>query len=204
MERRRRAAEHYERARDVLPLDLITAPPRAGASAGQVAIVGAGFAGCAAAWVAKDRGFDVTIYDAVGKAGGRVRSSSKVVQGRILEEGAELIGLNHPFWIVLADMAGLALGVVTPEDEQGGGHLNSPLILDGNSYDPQAQEQLYAGMKEVFDLWVEQSAVVTQPWAPWTMPSAQTLDSQSLGQQIPPGTRPDGIAAIDRSRRNSS
>src|ERR671930_136289 len=90
VERARRAAEHYELVRSVLPLELVRASREAGASPGSVAIVGAGFAGCAAAFVADLLGFDVTVYEATGQAGGRVRSSETVVTGRILEEGAEL------------------------------------------------------------------------------------------------------------------
>ena len=61
-----------------------------------------------------------------------------VVEGRILEMGAELIGLNHPVCIAAADLLGFALSVVTPEDDYAGAWLESPLILDGVSYDPQA------------------------------------------------------------------
>jgi len=196
-ERRHRTADYYERARDAIGFDALTARPQTGAPAGSVAIVGAGLAGCAATWVARGRGFDVTLYDAAGRPGGRVLSSRDIVSGRILEEGAELIGLNHPYWIVLADLAGFALSVVTPEDEQGGGRLESPLILDGTKYDADAQKHLYAAMNEVFQYWIDQSTVVKQPWAPWTTPNAKALDSQSLAQNIPPGTPVDVIAAIE-------
>ncbi|HYB23919.1 MAG TPA: NAD(P)-binding protein, partial [Solirubrobacteraceae bacterium] len=106
-ERRRRTLAHLARARAAMPVDIERPPPPAPAPAPTVAIVGAGFAGCAAAWLARALGFEVTLFDAMGRAGGRVESSSSIVPGRILELGAELIGLNHPFWIVFANVAGL-------------------------------------------------------------------------------------------------
>jgi monoamine oxidase len=195
-ERARRAGEHYELVRSVLPLGLMRAPKQTGASPGSVAIVGAGFAGCAAAFLADRLGFDVTVYEASGRVGGRVRSSKTVVPGRILEEGAELIGLNHPFCIAAADHLGFALSVVTPEDDYAGAWLESPLILDGVSYDQQAQAQLYEGVQRVYDAWIQDSAVVTNPWAPWQTPNANGLDGENLSGHIPGGTAPDVVAFI--------
>ena len=118
------------------------------------------------------------------------------MQGRILEEGAELIGLNHPACIAAADLLGFALSVVTPEDDYAGAWLESPLILDGRHYDQQAQAQLYAGAQSVYDVWIEQAAAVTDPWAPWQTPNAQELDAQNLGEQFPSGTPADVAAFI--------
>src|SRR5919204_1940988 len=180
-ERARRAGEHYERVRGVLPLEVVRAVKQTGAAPGSVAIVGAGFAGCAAAFVADLLGFEVTVYEASDQVGGRVSSSETVVPGRILETGAELIGLNHPVCIAVADLFGFALGVVTPDDDYAGASLESPLMLNGVSYDQQAQAQLYEGMQSVYDSWIAQSAVVTNPWAPWETPNAAGLDAQTVG-----------------------
>ena len=195
-ERARRAAEHYERVRGVLPLELVRASRQTGASPGSVAVVGAGFAGCAAAFVADLLGFEVTVYEAGDRVGGRVRSSQTVVEGRILELGAELIGLNHPVCIAAADLLGFALSVVTPDDDYAGAWLESPLILDGQSYDQQAQAQLYDGAQKVYDAWIEQAALVADPWAPWQTPDADELDAQNLAEQIPAGTPADVAAFV--------
>lgn len=197
IDRKRRADAHHERARDAMPLDIVRAQPSTGASPGSVAIIGAGFAGCAAAYVANLLGFKVTIYDAGGEPGGRVTSSQTVVPGRILETGGELIGLNHPLWIILADIAGFALGVVTPDDDYSGTMLDAPLILGGVPYDPKAQAQLYDGMQKVFNGWIKKSAVVTSAWSPWQTPNAARLDAQTLGKKIPKGTQPHVIQAIE-------
>jgi monoamine oxidase len=50
-------------------------------------------------------------------------------------------------------------------------------------------------MQSVYDSWIEQSAVVTNPWAPWEAQNAAELDVESLGEQIPP-TPADVAAAI--------
>lgn len=98
-------------------------PPNPPASAPTVAIVGAGFAGCAAARLATALGFEVTLFDAMGRPGGRVESSSS--------------------------------------DES-----SSPLELNGRLYGPSGQERLHKEMKTVFESWVEQARVVTNPLAP--------------------------------------
>jgi monoamine oxidase len=195
-ERTRRAAEHYERVRSMLPLELLRASKQSGASPGSVAIVGAGFAGAAAAYTANLLGFEVTVYEASGRVGGRVNSSEAVVPGRILEVGAELIGLNHPACIAAADLFGFALGVVTPDDDYAGALLESPLILNGVSYDQQAQAQLYEAVQSVYDSWVDQSAVVTDAWAPWQTRIADALDGLSLAENVPAGTPADVAAFI--------
>ncbi|HYG81526.1 MAG TPA: FAD-dependent oxidoreductase [Pyrinomonadaceae bacterium] len=195
-ERTRRAAEHYERIRSALPLDMVKASPRAGAHPASVAIIGAGFAGCAAAFLARLLNLKITVYDGLGTPGGRVSSSQSIVSGRILEAGAELIGLNHPAWIAFTTAAGYALSVVTPDDDYSGAQLNSPLILDGVSYNQSMQEQLYNDMQTVFSDWVTASAVVTTPLTPWLTQNASTLDAQNLGAQIPQGTPTDVVEAI--------
>jgi monoamine oxidase len=197
VDRKRRADAHHERARDAMPLGVVKAKPATGKSPGRVAIIGAGFAGCAAAYVANLLGFKVTIYDAGGEPGGRVTSSRTVVPGRILETGGELIGLNHPLWILCADRAGFALGVVTPDDDYAGAMLDAPLILGGVAYNQKAQAQLYAGMQKVFNGWIKKSAIVTAPWTPWQTPNAARLDSQNLGEKIPTGTHRRVIKAIE-------
>lgn len=196
-ERIRRAREHNERLRSVIPIGVLNANPLTGASPGSVAIVGAGFAGAAAAYIAKKLQFEVTVFDPAGEPGGRVSSSRKIVPGRILEAGAELIGLNHPVWLTWAQTFGFALGVVTPEDDYTGAFLDSPIMLNGVIFDHEAQERLHDGMQKVFTEWVDKSTVVNNPWAPWTTENAAHLDGRSLGENIPSDTPPEVVAAIE-------
>jgi hypothetical protein len=97
-ELRRRTAERFERVGEAPSVDF-SAALRPGGVKPKLAIIGAGFAGCMAAYLTK-AGMDVRIFDPLDRAGGRVWSSlpssqEPVVPGRIVEKGAELIGLNH-------------------------------------------------------------------------------------------------------------
>ena len=179
-----------------MPVDVIKAEQRRGPSPGNVAIVGAGFAGCAAAYVASQLGFKVTVFDGNGVPGGRVKSSRDVVHGRILELGAELIGLNHPAWLLFAAQFGLGLSVLTTEDKYSAAHLHSPLILKGKIYDTKEQQALHDAMQTVLDQWLTASEVVQQPFTPWSTPNAVALDTMNLGAHIPAGTAGDVAYAI--------
>ena len=74
-----------------------------------VAVVGGGFAGVMAAWELSQHGVKVTVYEAHNEVGGRVRSNPTWSEGRITEEGAELIGSFHTQWLGLARRYGLAM-----------------------------------------------------------------------------------------------
>src|SRR4051812_9818624 len=58
----------------------------------RVAVIGAGFAGLAAAFELSHAGADVTIYEGRNRVGGRVVSFADLVPGAAMEGGAELIG----------------------------------------------------------------------------------------------------------------
>ncbi|MEA2166368.1 MAG: monoamine oxidase [Thermoanaerobaculia bacterium] len=183
-ERRQRAAEHYERLRQAMPVGLVDAPRRVASTSPRVAVLGAGFAGVSAAWFAKRAGFGVTLIEPL-VVGGRVSSTHKLVPGRILEAGAELIGTNHPLWLALAAHFGLALSVVSSEDNYAAAGLAMPMIIDGRSLSNDEQKKLHAEMDGVFRQWGADSAVVKNPWSPWTTDDAAKLDAMPLAAQIP-------------------
>jgi monoamine oxidase len=134
--------------------------------------------------------FNVTIYEP-GTKGGRVLSlqgASAFVPNRILEAGAELIGLNHPVWLLLAKKFGLALSVVTPEDDFAGAGLDMPLYLDGADRDSTQQERIYSEMKAVFHEFAKASEQV-RFWDPWNSPNAAGLDAQDLHTYIQRATK---------------
>jgi monoamine oxidase len=183
-ERQRRAAEHYERLRQAMPVGLVGAPRRIATKNPRVAVLGAGFAGVSAAWFAARAGFAVTLIEPL-VVGGRVSSTDKLVPGRILEAGAELIGTNHPLWLALAAHFGLAMSVISSEDNYAAAGLDMPMILDGHSLSNAEQEKLHGEMDEVFRQWGAESSVVKNPWMPWTTAGAPLLDAMSLAAQIP-------------------
>ena len=76
---------------------------------GRVAVVGGGFAGLMAARQLVREGVKVTLYEARVEVGGRVLSNETFCPGRIVEEGAELIGSFHTRWLELAREFGLSM-----------------------------------------------------------------------------------------------
>src|SRR5262245_30384481 len=78
----------------------------------RVAIVGAGFAGLMAGYTLGDK-FNVTIFEARDRVGGRVWSKSK--SSGIVEAGAELIGYNHPLWMLLGREFELGFSINTSD-----------------------------------------------------------------------------------------
>ncbi|MFS0701436.1 flavin monoamine oxidase family protein [Cellulomonas sp. 179-A 4D5 NHS] len=79
----------------------------------RVAVVGGGFAGLMAAWYLDRCGVDVTVFEAASRIGGRVVTDRTFVRPHVIEAGAELIGENHPLWMLLATRLGLTLDPVT-------------------------------------------------------------------------------------------
>lgn len=184
-EHKRRADLHQERLRSVMPTGLLTAPLRTGASPGRVAVVGAGFAGSLAAYTLQRLGFEVSLFD--GGMGGRVSTSA--VANRLLETGGELIGSNHPLWMLLSNSLDLGMSVVTSDDNFAAEGLEMPLVLESETLDATQQAALYAEMTEVFTDWCKAARRVENPWVPWTTPHAGTLDAESLGDHMH-GARP--------------
>jgi monoamine oxidase len=96
----------------------------------RVAVVGGGLAGLMAARRLGQHGIKVTVFEAHPQVGGRILSNTTFSNGRITEEGAELIGSFHTRWLALAQEYGLA--VISRMDEilyQRAG-LNVKLTLD--------------------------------------------------------------------------
>lgn len=170
------------------------------ASGPSVAVIGGGFAGLSAGYVLSQLGFNVTILEASAGTGGRVSSSTSVVSGRIIERGAELIGTNHPLWLAYAQIFGLSLVALTSEDLNDSIGLESPMYLKGQLLDVSQQEALATAMNNIFTTWC-QTAVTAVPgvaaWIPWIVDDAATLDGMNLSAQIPEGTDPDVVDAIN-------
>ena len=95
----------------------------------RVAIVGAGFAGLMAGYTLRKQ-FNITIFEARDRIGGRVWSKSK--SSGIVEAGAELIGYNHPLWMLLGREFELGFSVNTSDTNFDALHLEMPLRLDGH------------------------------------------------------------------------
>ncbi|CAL1391490.1 unnamed protein product [Linum trigynum] len=74
-------------------------------SPGKVAVVGAGVSGLAAAYKLRSRGYDVTVFEAEGSAGGKLRSVSR--DGLVWDEGANTMTESEVEVTALLDELGL-------------------------------------------------------------------------------------------------
>jgi monoamine oxidase len=142
-----------------------------------VAIIGAGFAGLAAAYELTAAGYLVTVLEARDRLGGRVISFDRFVPGRIVEGGGELIGANHPVWLAYAKKFGLGLY------EIGEGAGAAPIVIGGR----------LLGEAESAHLWDEMDAALASmnadaravaADAPWTSPDAASLDRRSVADWL--------------------
>ena len=184
-ERTRRALAHHARLREAMPVDLVGGPQLAANRAARVGVIGGGFAGLSAAWFASRAGMAATIIEPRAAVGGRVSSTSTLVEGRILEAGAELIGTNHPLWVALARHFGLALSVVSSDELYDAAGLAMPFFLEGRHLSAAEQKMVHEQMDAVFHQWAKDSEVVASPWKPWTTPDAAKLDAESVEDHIP-------------------
>jgi monoamine oxidase len=147
-----------------------------------IAIVGGGFAGISAAWTLSQFGVASTIFEARAGLGGRVETNRSMLPGRLIETGAELIGLNHPMWLSLARAFGLGMVVLTGEDQYAGAGLETPFRLRGKAVPD--QEKLYKQMAFVFQKISDDAKAVSNPFAPWTTRNAAALDATSVADKV--------------------
>lgn len=150
-----------------------SAPSRRVTPAGhgkRVAIVGAGFAGLACAHELRAAGYDVRLFEARTRLGGRVLSFRDLVPGKTVEGGGELIGRNHPTWLAYADRFGLSFLDVTDDES-----LDYPVMLNGKHLDHAAAKALYEDMDKAFLRMVADARAVDAD-RPWLTPAAAALD----------------------------
>jgi monoamine oxidase len=149
---------------------------------GGVAIVGAGLAGLTAGWMLRQANVPCTVFEAADRIGGRVETDRNLIPGRLIEAGAELIGMNHGMWLELARRFRLGMIVLTSEDQYVGMGLEPQLRLKGALVTD--QKKLYDQMKFVFQRMSNDAKVITNPFAPWTASGAAALDAKSVADKL--------------------
>ncbi len=146
-----------------------------------VAIIGAGYAGLAAGWYLKQCGVNVTVYEAKGQIGGRVRTDRHFIPGRAVEAGAELIGRNHALFRILARRYGLTL------DPLGSPPCNPPGLSRtrfGNHDLTHAEEQDVKRRVRPALVTIGQEADPISQDTPWLSPNAASYDRTSVAQVL--------------------
>lgn len=157
----------------------------AGKPGKRVVVIGAGFAGLAAAHELRSLGYDVTVLEARGKPGGRVLSLPDFIRGNNIEGGAELIGSNHPTWVAYAEKFGLKfLDVTEPEN------VSFPVKLGGKVLSDEDAEALYTEMEAAQGVMNADAAKVNAD-EPWASDGAAALDKRTVADVIAKLDAPD-------------
>jgi monoamine oxidase len=146
--------------------------------AGRVVVIGAGFAGLAAAFELSRAGYAVTVVEARNRVGGRVLSFSDLVPGKNVEGGGELIGSNHSTWVTYAKQFKLDFLDVSEEDAE------APIMLGGKRLSSDDSEKLWEELETTSSLMNADAAKVPDPFEPWKTPGAEALDKRTLASWI--------------------
>jgi monoamine oxidase len=144
----------------------------------KVIVIGAGFAGLAAAHELNSAGYDVTVLEARSRLGGRVLSTQSLIPGRNIELGGELIGTNHKHWVAFADQFKLKLIKMTEDEE-----ALAPIMINGKVLSKEECDKVWADMDEALP---QMSALAEKVDAemPWTSPNAKYLDQATVAGWI--------------------
>ena len=135
---------------------------------GRVAVVGGGLAGLMAARQLVRMGVAVSLFEAREFVGGRVHSNRTFSKGRVIEEGAELIGSFHTRWLELAREFGLAMVSRMESDLYEREGLDSQLVLESRPLDRKTFKALSLAMDErVLKPLAELAQRITHPSQPW-------------------------------------
>ena len=164
-------------------------------SIGRVAVVGGGFAGLMAARQLVRQDIAVSLFEARPFLGGRVYSNRKFSDGRIIEEGAELIGSFHTRWLELAREFGLAMISRMDSDLYERAGLDEQVILEDWPLSPTELAQLSDDMdKRVLTPLADVATKLVDPAQPWRQASLThklhtwlltKLDSYSVEEALP-------------------
>lgn len=148
---------------------------KAKANGKSVIVVGAGFAGLAAAYELAAAGFDVTVVEARNRVSGRVLSTGEFVKGKNIELGGELIGSNHHAWLHYASVFGLEFIDVTEDEE-----LDAPIALDGKLLSNEEAAALWEEMDAMLKQMNADAEKIADADQPWLSPEVLFADKMSV------------------------
>lgn len=148
-----------------------------GSSAPRVVVIGAGFAGLAAAHELASAGYDTVVVEARRRVGGRVLTFGDLVPGAHVEGGGELIGSNHPAWAGYAQRFGLRFRDVTEDDAE------APIVLAGRKLDAQESNRLWEELLAAVAGFNADARGVDAD-EPWKSAGAAALDRKTVAAAI--------------------
>jgi monoamine oxidase len=139
----------------------------------RIGVIGAGFSGLCAAYELESLGYDVHVYEARDRVGGRVDSIRGFAGKDVVEGGAELIGSNHPLWNSYRKHFNLRFSDVKD-------YRNSPYRFNGKTLTFDVTQDLAAEMNKVFGRLSDLAEIIVDAFEPWVNPDARNLDSESF------------------------
>jgi monoamine oxidase len=139
----------------------------------KIAVIGAGLAGLCAAYELHGLGYEIIVYEARDRVGGRVESLSKFADGKTAEGGGELIGSNHPLWNSYRQHFGLHFSDVKE-------YKNSPYRFQGKTLSFELSQALVDEMTDQLKLLADLAETVVDAFEPWSNRNARKLDSMVL------------------------
>jgi monoamine oxidase len=155
---------------------LFADPPRVGKS---IVVIGAGMSGLACAYELKKAGYDVRLFEATNRVGGRVRSVGDFLKGRNVEFGGELIGSNHPTWVAYKEQFKLEFHDVSDNKEK----CFNPFVLGGKVLGKDECKALDDECDEAFKK-LDAEATGVNVDEPWLTPNAKALDKRSTAEWL--------------------
>jgi monoamine oxidase len=161
---------------------LLLSGPRAFArppknSGKSIIVIGAGFAGLAAAHELLSAGYQVTVLEARDRVSGRVVTFDNFVPGRWVEGGGEYIGSNHPTWVAYAKKFGLDL-IEIPESED-----PEPVVIDGKLLSDEESEPLWKQLEKI-QARITKDAKPVVADQPWKTRNAKALDQRTVAEAL--------------------
>jgi monoamine oxidase len=152
----------------------------------RVAVVGGGLAGLMAARRLVQFGVKVTVYEARKEVGGRVLSNRTFSNGRITEEGAELIGSFHTKWLELAHEFGLSMISRMDPDLYERAGLDVQLILQNRLSRGEFKKltnEMYTRVLTPLSLMAARE--IKHQDQPWLQSELQKYDNMSVQEALP-------------------
>jgi monoamine oxidase len=143
-----------------------------------VAVLGAGLAGLAAARDLANAGADVVVLEARPRVGGRVEAVT-LEDGRVVQMGGEVVGRAHHAYLELVDELGLTMerSYVADPGQMSWGLQDGVHVGDEIPWMSEAER---ADLERVQDAFGRLAATV-DPDDPWSHPDARRMDELSLG-----------------------
>jgi monoamine oxidase len=144
----------------------------------RVVVIGAGFAGLAAAYELSLAGYEVIVLESRERVGGRVKTLHDFLPGKVVEAGGELIGANHPTWQAYAKKFKLQMLERTEYPDK-----SKPFYFGGHLLEAKKAESLWEEMDRFLSMYNTQAGSIDEI-RPWRSPNAKELDAKTVNSWI--------------------